>query len=52
MSDLTTCNFCEYKEIKDKAQQERKSMEWKGPELWVDGKFVAWFMELPIECAC
>jgi hypothetical protein len=64
VSDLTPCNYCNYKDIKRryKGQDILKVPGWhKGVDILVVPKgeepdrekhFIAWFMELPDHCCC
>ncbi len=66
MSELTSCNYCNLKRIKARARKEHKKVEIKfasyegieeykamgGVDVFLDGKEVAWFMELPDHCCC
>ena len=64
MSDLTQCNYCSLKQIKRNAKEGGKKVEvapatiefeasvGKGVHVKVDGKIVAWFMELTNHCVC
>ncbi len=63
MSELTRCNYCKYHDIVGPAVKEHKEIELRvddsnllpsaaARELYIDGKFQAWFMEIPDSCAC
>jgi hypothetical protein len=57
MSDRTPCNFCSLKWIKNDYGEANivlsDNQEHGGKDVHhKDGKFIAWFMELPDECAC
>lgn len=58
MSDLTRCNYCDLLVIKSFAKEENKKVKLKankehgGIDVFVDKKFVAWFMELTDHCVC
>jgi len=67
MSELTSCNYCSLRAIKARAKKEGKKVKVKpatyegelrkfafqgGVDIFVDGKKVAWFMELPNHCCC
>ena len=66
MSELTSCNYCNLKKIKVNAKREHKKVKIKrspqvgteryenmgGVDVFVNGKNVAWFMELPDHCCC
>ena len=63
MSELTPCNHCTFESIKARCEKEGKTVELKRPEdeemaslmKWavvVDGKEVAWLMELTDHCCC
>ena len=57
------CNYCTYIDIVSEAQAKGQKAELKVDDsnilpsktargVYVDGKFIAWFMELPDSCAC
>lgn len=62
MSDLTFCNYCNMEAIKARAKKVDRKVEVRpakedvcylgGTDVFVDGKFVAWFMTLPDYCCC
>ena len=52
MSELTSCNYCTFNGIKARAKREGKKVELRGHDVYVDGKHVAWFMELTSSCCC
>jgi len=67
MSELTLCNYCSLRRIKTQARKDgkrvkvtaalyegelRKFVVQGGVDVFVDGKKVAWFMELPNHCCC
>ncbi len=61
MSDLTKCNFCKYYDLVGPAIKEHKKVEMRVEDknvvnpaqaLYIDGEFIAWFMELPEKCVC
>ncbi len=51
------CNYCSLKRIKKEAEKEGKKTEVfgsddGGKDVFVDDKFVYWFMELGDHCVC
>lgn len=57
MSDMTQCNYCSFRSIKSRHRDEKitrkqSDKELGGIDVFVDGKFVAWFMELTDHCVC
>lgn len=59
MSELTPCNYCTLKGMKDHYKEEGKEVKvtrskemqgWLAAE--VDGEEIAWFMELTGHCVC
>ncbi len=56
MSEFTICNRCRYDSIVRRAKEGHHDVELKpqdgGQAVYVAGLFVAWFMELPDQCAC
>ena len=56
MSDLTPCNRCTYSRITKAAEQARQDVELRNQDglmvVYVGGKWIAWFMELPDRCCC
>ena len=56
MSELTTCNYDSFGSKKLSAEKEGKSIEVKdedgGKAVYLDGKWVSWYMELTESCCC
>ncbi len=62
MSELTQCNYCSLKSIKRRAKEKNQKVVLKpakkgkyymgGQDVFVNGEFVAWFMELSNRCCC
>jgi hypothetical protein len=61
MSALTRCNYCTHQSILSRARQEDQSVTIRakplkgfpqGVDILLDGKWVAWFAELPTQCRC
>ena len=59
MSELTPCNYCTYKGIKERCKKEGKKVKlvsskeipgWRAVKI--EGKEVAWFMEITNHCVC
>lgn len=52
MSELTSCNYCTLNDIRRRAKRDGKKVEVHTNVVYVDGKRVAWFMELTDYCCC
>jgi hypothetical protein len=58
MSELTPCNFCSLKRMKEHYGEfnivinDNEKHGGKDVRHNETGKLIAWFMELPKECAC
>ena len=58
MSEYTICNYCTLKGIKARAKKDKKKVKvvanrkYGGLDVIVDGKVVAWLMELTDRCCC
>lgn len=50
------CNYCVFQLIKKSAEKEGKTVKTEskdgGVDVFVDGKWRCWFMELPDSCRC
>ena len=57
MSDRP-CNYCSFKTIKSQARADNKTLTTMnninhgGVDVYVNGEWVCWFMELPNYCCC
>ncbi|MBU0598719.1 hypothetical protein KKF61_07105 [Patescibacteria group bacterium] len=57
---MSRCNYCTFQSIKNKARKNKQKVIVKpdlkyklgGVNVYVNGKFMAWFMELPEHCCC
>jgi len=51
---MSTCNYCTFKEIKSRYKGHKIVLknEDGGTSIYVDGKFIAWLMEITDSCAC
>jgi hypothetical protein len=55
MSELTRCNYCTFKAIKKRKKEKDKMKivsEDGGTSIYINDKFVVWFMSLPDHCCC
>ena len=59
MSKLNSCDYCKLRLIKSKAHKEGLKVRTKkvkaecgGVDVFVDGNFVIWLMELTKKCVC
>ena len=57
MSELTSCNYCDYLRIKRREEKAGRTVttrvESGGVRMYADGKRLGvWFMALPDHCCC
>lgn len=54
MSELTMCNYCSLKSIRRryKGKKIKLKKEDGGISVYINDKFVAWFMSLSDSCRC
>jgi len=58
MSELTSCNYCTFKDMRRRAKEDKKKITTKhnkehgGIDVFVNGEKRCWFMELTPFCCC
>jgi len=55
VSELTKCNYCSFKAMKEtytKSKITTKKNKTGGLDVYKDGEWIAWFMQLTDHCVC